>query len=328
MAKAKPILGIDWNGPTVFAIVKVLGARMEEMCAFRENALESSDPEGVHDMRVASRRLRTVLRDFERYLGKRRFADSLENIKALARALGRVRDHDVAIITLKKTAAKAPPEISAGVLRLAEIRHKAREQAFAELAQVLECDALSRLKAKFEKALDATLERAHKKHHQSAADPTALTYRELAQSTILSHLKELEEHSESLYRPNKVKPLHRARISAKNLRYALELFDQGWEEQGKFFAKKLSALQSALGELHDCDVRIESFGDEAIKDLRTLDVNQNATSVWLLLHFVKLRSKYFHKALQHWNDWESDGLSHQLRTIIMNHGFGGIRMRP
>ncbi len=78
MAKAKQIIGIDCDGPAHVAIAQVLNTRMGKMCAFREYVVESRDPEGVNDMRVASRWLRTALMDFTPYLEKKRFADSLE----------------------------------------------------------------------------------------------------------------------------------------------------------------------------------------------------------------------------------------------------------
>jgi CHAD domain-containing protein len=318
MAKAKKITGIDCDGPAYNAIAQVLNTRMEEMYSFREHALDSSAPKGVHDMRVASRRLRTALRDFAPYLEKKRFANGLENIKSLAQALGRVRDHDVAVIALEKAATKAPAAISDEILRFVERRHRARQQAFAELAPFLESDRLSRLKTRFQKALEATIERARGKAASSPrpAAPANISYREVARSTILGHLKDLEERSEGLYHPNKVKPLHKVRITAKRLRYALELFDQCWEQRTAFFAKKLAALQSSLGELHDCDIWIKSFGDEAICELRPFDVDRKATAVWLLLHFVELRTKHFRQALQQWSEWESKDFSSKLKTIL------------
>lgn len=320
MAKAKEIIGIDCDGPAHNAIAQVLNARMEEMYSFRELALDRSAPKGVHDMRVASRRLRTALRDFAPYLEKKRFANGLENIKSLAQALGRVRDHDVAIIALKKAATKEPAAISDGMLRFVERRHRAREETFAELAPFLESDRLSRLKTGFQQALEATIKRARGKG-ASSQRPAALaniSYREVATSTILSHLKDLEARSEGLYHPNKVKPLHKVRIAAKRLRYALELFDQCWAQRTAFFAKKLAALQSSLGELHDCDIWIKSFGDKAICELRPFDVGGKATSVWLLLHFVELRTKHFRKALQQWSEWESKDFGSKLKTILAN----------
>src|SRR5262252_3216110 len=114
MAKAKEIVGLDSDGPAREAIRLVLRSRMDEMCELREAALNWNDPEGIHDIRVASRRLRGALRDFMPYLGKRGLTRCADEIKTIARALGSVRDLDVAIIELEKTAAKAPAEVAPG----------------------------------------------------------------------------------------------------------------------------------------------------------------------------------------------------------------------
>src|SRR4051812_25109763 len=110
MAKAKKINGIDCNGAAAEALGPVLITRLREMCAHRERALKWSDPEGVHDMRVSSRRLRGALSDFAPYLGKRGLAEAGKQVRSMAHALGEVRDQDVAIMGLQKLAAGAPEQ--------------------------------------------------------------------------------------------------------------------------------------------------------------------------------------------------------------------------
>src|SRR5437870_7378273 len=119
MAKAKQIPAVDCAAPAPDGIRLVLNLRLAEMCALRDRALDWKDPEGVHDMRVASRRLRGALRDFLPYLQKRPLFTCLREIRSVARSLGRVRDYDVAIMALEKIAAKAPPEIATGIFRIA-----------------------------------------------------------------------------------------------------------------------------------------------------------------------------------------------------------------
>ena len=63
MARARKIKGIDCSGATGDGIRLVLDGRFSEMSRFRDAALNWNDPEGVHSMRVASRRLRSALRD-------------------------------------------------------------------------------------------------------------------------------------------------------------------------------------------------------------------------------------------------------------------------
>jgi len=59
-----------------------------------------------------------------------------------------------------------------------------------------------------------------------------------------------------------VEPLHNLRISAKRLRYTLELFRDVFGESGKVQLERVKAIQEELGELHDHDVRIELILDE------------------------------------------------------------------
>ena len=80
----------------------VLATRFQEMQGFHDAALDFSDPEGVHSMRVASRRLRSALRDFMPYIRRRDLTSLLKQTKSIAAALGEVRDQDVAIEALEK----------------------------------------------------------------------------------------------------------------------------------------------------------------------------------------------------------------------------------
>lgn len=324
VAKAKQIPEIGCDGPGYAAIALVFKTRMAEMCALRESALDRTNPEGVHDMRVASRRLRSASRDFVTYFGQKPLAKYLEDVRILARLLGSVRDYDVAIVTLRETATSAPSEIANGICRLAEFDDAGREVERLKLERALEVGALRRLESGFVEALDAVVECAQEKK-ALARGPLAsagMTYREVARSVLLGHLKEVEERSRSLYRPSKVRRLHKMRLAAKRFRYALELFDQCWTGQVAFFARKLAGLQSSLGKLHDCDVWIRRFGDAATDDQRSPDFDYRATTVWLLSHFVKVRTKHFLKALTQWNEWESSNCGAGLRRILMNHSAG------
>jgi CHAD domain-containing protein len=102
MAKAKRIKGIKCKSVASAGMKLVLVTRFEELYGFHEAALDWSDPEGVHSMRVASRRLRSALRDFTPYLRKRALSGVLKELKDIADALGEVRDQDVAIMALER----------------------------------------------------------------------------------------------------------------------------------------------------------------------------------------------------------------------------------
>ena len=125
MAKAKRVKGINCNSVASIGMKLVLVTRFEELYGFQATALDWSDPEGVHSMRVASRRLRSALRDFLPYLRKRGLNSVQKRLRNIADALGEVRDHDVAMMALEELDKKAPANVSTTLKQFIETR-KAR----------------------------------------------------------------------------------------------------------------------------------------------------------------------------------------------------------
>ena len=320
MAKAKEILGVDCGGLAAGAVPLVLDPRLEEMCLLRSRALDFSDPEGVHDMRVASRRLRSALRDFRPLLKKTKLSSPVRQLKEIAARLGAVRDHDVAIIALEKLQTKATPEISSGLQRIIDDRKIRREAAQKALRLAISIKTLSHLKPAFAEALESSgLPEVDKT--KTAAPPKGRNYKVFARSTVRERLKELEALSTSLYEPEKVEPLHKMRIAAKRLRYALDLFEHCWGESLGVFSRQVAQLQSSLGELHDCDIWIEHFG----KRLRRVKVkageqatpqDERDAMVWLLSHFSRLRTKHYRAALARWHEWETKDFCNRLSATL------------
>src|ERR671921_1703933 len=62
--------------------------------------------------------------------------------------------------------------------------------------------------------------------------------------------------------PELSEALHDMRISAKRLRYSLELFRPQFGKPGERQIERVKAIQETLGALHDHDVRIDIIGDE------------------------------------------------------------------
>ncbi len=326
MAKANKIAGFDCSADGASGIRLVLEARMEEMRALRVDALDWTDPEGVHSMRVASRRLRSALRDFTPYLRKRQIAPVRNRLKKVAGALGAVRDQDVAILALEKLAAGAPPEIATGIEWFADDRRARREGARAQLLQVLAEDALANLQKEF---IDA-LQRATRSRDQgelvegrrrAACDGSLL---EMGREIIIERFEDLRSLSVSLYQPLNPEPLHRMRIAAKRLRYALELFTPCWGKPIAYFAEEVAKQQASLGELHDCDVWVEHLGarlsvqkgDSILTDHPAIPPEQRGAATWLLSHFTKSRTRHFRDALARWHKWETGDFAGRLASLV------------
>ena len=315
MAKATEITGINFDGPPATAISIVLRSRLAEMCLLRKRALDFSDLEGVHDMRVASRRMRSALRDFRPYLRKGKLKTSSGAIRDLADALGAVRDHDVALMALDHLSAKAPADVTAGIESLMETLNAIRSEERQQLTAELSYRGLVALRSSFAEALASALIAGSNHDNEGAS------YKDFARTTILARLEELQKLSASLYQPLSAKPLHKMRIAAKRLRYALELFAPCWGESLKIYARHVGLLQTDLGELHDCDVWIENFGKrlekaDKKKTLKAISDEERAAMVWLIAHFSKLRARHYRSALARWHEWERKNFLRNLEATL------------
>jgi CHAD domain-containing protein len=332
MAKAKEIEKLDCHAPVAAGMRLVLLTRLGEMCGLRGAALDWSTMNGVHDMRVASRRLRSVLRDFQPYLtekiGQRR-------LREVARALGGVRDEDVAIAALESLVAEAPEEAIPGLNEVIEERRVRREAARESLKGAIGEADISRLQEKLSTGFEqATPGRDEDGEGAISNDSGGKSFRDAGREIILKSLEEFLKLGESLYRPFEVEPLHRMRIAAKRLRYALELFSACWGEPLHAFASEVAKMQGALGDLHDSDVWIADFGKRLTRGEGSAEVNAPApdptrlAAVWLLEHFMKERTRHYRHALTRWCEWEQTGFSSRLKEALSENAVEAAEPQP
>jgi CHAD domain-containing protein len=137
--------------PYALAAARVVRVRADELFGHEEGVLDITDIERVHDMRVASRRLRAVLEIFEPSFPKGDFKTVLRDVKALADALGERRDPDVHIDAMETFAAGVPaanrPGIEALVARLRDRQARGNAALAAALEHARERDLQARLQS-------------------------------------------------------------------------------------------------------------------------------------------------------------------------------------
>jgi len=123
VAKPRPIEGLDAEQPYADAAAKVVAVRAREVADHSHGVLDLTDIERVHDMRVATRRLRAALEIFEPCFPAKRHKEALSEVKVVADALGERRDADVAIAALEEFAqGLAAPDRPGVASLIAEIR--------------------------------------------------------------------------------------------------------------------------------------------------------------------------------------------------------------
>src|SRR5437764_3008422 len=322
MVKAKEIEGLECRAGAAQGMRLVLLTRLGEVCEHRAAALDRRGEDGVHDMRVASRRLRSVLRDFRTHMrGGKRLEEVRAELKFLADALGAVRDEDVAIRALEKLKGEAEGDAAAGLKLLADERRARREGALDRLASALDEEAFDaarrRLASAFEKA---TVPRKLKGGEDEQC------FGDLGRRIIARSWEELRERGPDIFRPLKTKRLHKLRIAAKRLRYALELFAACFGEGLKGLAHELAGLQKALGELHDCDEWIkecgQSLSESAARGVVVGKSDEAAArerreaALLLLEHFLSKRGEHYMEALAIWRGWEQDDFGSRLAESL------------
>ena len=319
MAKVKRIHGLDCSASAEKMIRLVLRAQLNAMCKMRDQALDWKDPEGVHDMRVLSRRLRSAISDLKPYFRKAGLPRL--KLRAIANSLGDVRDEDVALMALEVLESKAKGTAAEGIEMLAGERRDRRKQTRAALRSAIKKSAVNEFRKEFLAKLRAITIISRRKSRGKQTDEAALSFRAIGIEIIKARLKDLSAASPHLYLPFEIKELHELRIMAKRLRYAIELFAVCWGGELDAIAKEIALLQTSLGELHDCDFWIESLGGrlkrtalKAGNDEDSLKLKAGAT--WLLKHFALERMDHYRDALARWEQWQTDRFLEGLVLIL------------
>ncbi len=228
-------------------------ARVTELVKHEAGTRSGEDIEALHDMRVASRRLREALEIFQFCFPPKIYGRLYERVRRVTRALGRARDADVAVDYFAKLLAESQNIVEQVALQEV-LRRRARQQARrrAEMQRELDKVQPADLFARFEKAFDQ-LEKIPLSRQRGSR--TALL---LARRLFAQRLREVFACQLLIKGEGDIEGLHNLRIAVKKLRYAMETLDFAGGEQIKENIKFFKKLQTVLGDLHDRDVFAET----------------------------------------------------------------------
>lgn len=154
MARAREVPGFDCDEPFGAAAARVVRVRADEVFEHSDGVLDTGDIERLHDMRVATRRLRAALEVFEPCFPRKRFCKALRRVKALADALGERRDRDVEIEFLAGFAAAAPEAERAALAARIEALREEQRAANEALAPHLKRKRLRKLRRRLERLVE------------------------------------------------------------------------------------------------------------------------------------------------------------------------------
>lgn len=228
------------NRPRLRGTTALLQRRARALSRHLPSAV-AGDFNGVHQARVASRRLRETVPVLAADLKGSKAGKARRKIRRLTRALGTVRELDVTLKILDELARRdgiprnALEDVRGHVI---EERDARREKMLERLEEV----NATKLNRRLASVADALQQTASEK------------WREVLASRLLKRAKRLSAAigaAGHMYAPDR---LHAVRIAAKKLRYALEIAAESRVPAAVPLVRTIKRSQDTLGRLHDLQV--------------------------------------------------------------------------
>jgi CHAD domain-containing protein len=213
-------------------VLAALADALAQLVAHDPGTRLGRDPEELHAMRVAVRRLRTILR-VARPLLERRLADELRaDLAPLGRLLGEVRDLDVLTAQLGDLRDSLPAAERPGGEALLETLARERDRARSSLLELLSESGYPALLERFEVAL--------------ASGALAGTPQPLLRLARREHGRLRREVSRLEGDPS-AEALHRVRLAGRRARYTAELLAGEGDESVRRYVAAARHLHETLG---------------------------------------------------------------------------------
>jgi CHAD domain-containing protein len=269
------------------------------------------DADELHDMRVALRRLRTAMQNFEGPKTAPLFSPHLRSevreergrLGSLGDKLGAVRDYDVLTeyVTdyIKKKLGKTLDDVP-GLAALERYMMTERAAAFAPMVKKLtRCQEPGNLREDFARwALGLP-----------AAPVAGISYRTAAHMILPRRIDEVFLHVPSLQPGAAEEEQHELRKCLRRVRYTLETMSTCFPKPVKPMVQVLVSLQDLLGEMQDFAVLRETseraFGHEPPEDVIAFNTHGDYRRRYLL---GQVRRK--------WNEVEKSGFWSELKELV------------
>jgi CHAD domain-containing protein len=229
-------------------IRSVLGRETANILRFDPIARRGDDPEGVHQLRVSARRLRSELRIVASGLKRQPLDQLTKDLRWLGRELGHQRDLDVLADLLDELCDEKPTLRQTSVLE--RLHRQQRDERF-RVAKTLRSaryrDLVKRLSA-------------------SVIDPpvrgsTGLTAPTVLMPLLMDALAQLVGVVDHMGSDPSNDDLHRVRIAVKQCRYNTDVASSFMGASALELARSLADVQTMLGTIHDRVVTISYLRD-------------------------------------------------------------------
>jgi len=243
--------GIQPDDPMAEAGRKLLRFYFAAMLSCETGTRQGEDIEQLHDMRVATRRLRAAFDIFSDYFLAGVIKPYLKDLRATGRILGQVRDLDVFMASAQGYMIKLSEAQGGGLAPLLELWEAKHQEARTMMLTHLDGVRYQAFIQQFNVFLNSPGEGVML--IGSADHPLPNTPRAVTPLLIYSRLAAVRAFEKSLEKASIVE-LHVLRTEFKRLRYTVEFFREILGGEAGQVIEDLKVIQDHLGELHDADV--------------------------------------------------------------------------
>lgn len=283
--KPKKHLHLDSKLSVSETIQTLLRHNLKYLEDWEASARSSDDIEGVHQTRVAFRRMRSALTVFRLVVPKQASKEWVEQMRQLAGRLGSARDLDVFIDeALGDIGDKLP---LSGQQKMAAQAMKAREHAYQDVRDMLDSKEYADFKSGFRNWLDhkaweqAELKKKPRKMLEGHVVPFARKVLDLQERRVLEAGAHVDKHD--------AQQMHRLRIECKKLRYAAEFFLPLFGGMDVFIGH-MKGLQDLLGVMNDVAV-MQGLFEKLLDGVSDPELLQYAGGI------IGWRTCYYHEQL-------------------------------
>lgn len=234
------------------AFRKTLAFHFARMLEHEPGTRAGEDIEALHDMRVATRRMRAAFLVFGAYVEAQPLKPLLKGLRRTGRTLGAVRDLDVFREKVQHYLDTLPEERRGELDPLLKALNQQREAARASMLAYLDSPAYHHWVAHFQQTLQQPLPELPP---LTEAGPRPRQACHLIPLLIFERWANVRAFEPWLGLPDTpLSRYHQLRIAAKGLRYTLEFFGELLGKEAKLCLERVKALQDHLGDLQDAVV--------------------------------------------------------------------------
>jgi CHAD domain-containing protein len=227
------------------------------MVSHEQGTIQGEDEEELHDMRVATRRMRSAFDIFSPAFDQKVIKRYLTGLQKVGRVLGKVRDMDVILANAMAYRHKlAKTKYSGFEPLLAGWRHQIDKKR-SKLTQYLNSEAYQNFKYNFNLFLQQP---GASKASLVSEEGTNSRLRDTVPILVYSRFAAVRAY-ESILPTASMAQLHALRIDFKKFRYTVEYFREILGANVDQIISELKQLQDHLGELHDAVVACDLIND-------------------------------------------------------------------